>query len=214
MNYAALKNIVSNGCPTVAAHYKRFSLFTLRFSVPKLLAFHFSLFTFLLLALCAVVPAQDEQFDETAPPPLKMISRIEKSTLDAESNLSERTKLSLTLMENRLKRAEDLSAAESFAAMADELGGFHALIDDALAFLDRSGGAAASGKALNNFKRLEISLRRFIPRVELMRRELPARFEPYVRGLIKNLRAARARAVEPLFGDTVIPNDKKGNQPQ
>ncbi|HXG83878.1 MAG TPA: hypothetical protein VNI84_07615, partial [Pyrinomonadaceae bacterium] len=67
------------------------------------------------------------------------------------------------------------------------------------------------GKVLNNFKRLELSLRRFVPRIELIRRELPAKYEFYVRNLIKNVRAARSKAVEPFFSDSVVPNDGKGN---
>lgn len=172
----------------------------------SLFAIHCSL---LLLIFCQIASAQEEQFQETAPPPLKIISSGEKSALEAETDVSDRTKLSLTLIENRLKKAEDFHARESFAEMFVELGGFHALIDGTLDFLNKN--ANGRGKVLNNFKRLEINLRRFIPRVELMRRELPAEYEFYVRNLIRNLRAARSRAVEPLFSDSVVPSEKRGN---
>lgn len=168
-----------------------------------LFAFHFSL---LLVCFCANAPAQsDEEFELTAPPPLKIYSKAEKSALDGAQDISERTKLALMLMDIRLKQAEDLSAKESYDEMQNELGGFHALVDESLAFLNRRDDGR-NGKVLNNFKRLELNLRQFIPRVERIRRDLPARFEPYVRGLIKNLRVARSRAVEPLFSDSVVPS--------
>jgi hypothetical protein len=172
---------------------------------------HFSLFAFgfsllFLFALTVPVSAQEESFEDTAPPPLKIISKGERTSLEAETNVSERTKLALTLMENRLKRAEDFNARGLYGEMFDELGGFHALIDNTLFFLNKND--TNRGKVLNNFKRLELNLRRFIPRIELIRRELPARYELYVRSLIKNLRAARGKAVEPFFGDSVVPNDK------
>ncbi|MEK7855704.1 MAG: hypothetical protein AAB288_06415, partial [Acidobacteriota bacterium] len=61
------------------------------------------------------------------------------------------------------------------------------------------------GKVLNNFKRLEIGLRQFRPRLELIRRGIPSEYEPYLRSLIQYVRDARAKAVEPLFGDSVVP---------
>lgn len=203
MKDALLKFLDCNGCsvkpPNVgkklsSAAYRL--LFTARFSL-------------LLLAFCQIAAAQDEQFRDTAPPPLKIISSAEKAALAVETDVSDRTKLSLALIESRLKKAEDFYARESFAEMFVELGGFHALIDGTLDFLNKNDNGR--GKVLNNFKRLEINLRRYIPRVELMRRELPAEYEFYVRNLIKNLRAARSRAVEPLFSDSVVPSEKRGN---
>ena len=177
-------------------HFKNFSLFT----------FHFS-FVF-LFALS--ISAQEEAAQDIAPPPLKIISKTEKSALEAETRISERTKLNLALMENRLKLAEDFAARSLYGEMSDELAGFHALTDDALAFLNKND--TGRGKVLNSFKRLELNLRRFIPRIELIRRELPARYEFYVRGLIKNIRAARSKAVEPFFGDSIVRDDSEGNR--
>ncbi len=181
------------------------------FSLSSLIR-RFSLFTFSFLLLlcffCASASAQDEslqqpQPEDAAPPPLKMISKAEKSSLDAEANVSDRTKLSLTLMETRLGSAENFYNQNRFSEMFVELGGFSALIDNSLNFLKKNDDGR-NGKVLNSFKRLEINLRRFAPRIELMRRELPAKYEFYVRGLLKSVRAARSQAVEPMFDDTVV----------
>jgi len=178
---------VVGGQWSVVSHRKFFlAVFFLLFT------FHFSLFT---------VKGQDEQRD-VAPPPLKVISKEEKKQLEAEADNTKRTKLALLLMDARLKAAENFFSKQQYREMFDELGGFHALADKTLDFLNRNNDGR--GKSLGNFKRFEISLRTFLPRLEIIRRELPAEYEPYVRDLSKSVRLARAKAVEPFFGNTVV----------
>ena len=55
----------------------------------------------------------------------------------------------------------------------------------------------------------EIGLREFPPRLEAIRRDLPLEYEDYVRRLIRYLRQARTIATEPLFGDTVLPEQEQ-----
>lgn len=169
--------------------------------------FRFHLLFFLLLtAWCAPLTAHaqtDESLNETAPPPLKVLSKTEKTQLEAVTDIKQRTKLALELMDARLLVAEGYSAKEAYPEMFLELGGFHALIDNTLKFLDSNDNGR--GKVLNNFKRMELSLRKYITRLELIRRDLPIRYEFYVRTLIRQVRDARSRAVEPLFEDSVVP---------
>lgn len=159
-----------------------------------------------LFVFAHLAPAQDVVEDDVAPPPLKILSPDEKTKLGAEKEVKRRTRLALELMELRLKQAETNDTAENFDQMYVELGGFHALMENMLEFLNSSD--KDSGRVLNNFKRFEIGLRGFTSRLELIRRDLPIRYEPYVRSLIKQLRAARAKAIEPLFDDTVVPSKK------
>lgn len=151
------------------------------------------------------VRAQDEP-NVGAPPPLKIVSKEEKKQLDAEPDVNKRTKLSLILIEARLKQAEDFYARQQFRAMFEQLGSFHALIDEALGFLNRND--AGKGKVLGSFKRFEMNLRAFLPRLEIIRRDLPGEFEPYVKSLAKEVRQARAEAIEPFFGETVVKENK------
>ncbi|HQZ96414.1 MAG TPA: hypothetical protein PLP21_08850, partial [Pyrinomonadaceae bacterium] len=130
--------------------------------------------------------------------------------LNAKTDLKDRTKLSVEMMNLRLTAAEKLSAAKNFEAMYLELGFFHALMDDALGFLNKKDDGR--GKVLDNFKRLEISLRGMAPRIEVIRRDLPLRYDPYVRKLMGYLRSVRAQATDSLFGDSVIPTVRKPNQ--
>ena len=165
------------------------------------------LFAALLVLMIAVTAsAQNVVDDNIAPPPLRLMSQEEKQKLGAESDVKRRTKLALELMDARLKQAETSSAGENFDQMFVELGGFHGLMDNMFEFLNNSD--KDSGKVLNNFKRLEIGLRGFTPRLEIIRRNLPIRYEFYVRTLIKNLRATRTKAIEPLFDDAVVPAQK------
>ncbi len=162
------------------------------------------LFIFICV-FCLTLPlrAQQEPPEDVAPPPLKTLSKTEKNQLAAETNVKKHTILALELMDNRLASAETFNNEKQFDNMFDELGGFNALIDNTLAYLNKNDND--SGKVLNNFKRLEMNLRKYTPRLELIRRDVPARYEPYVRNLIIDLRDARAKAVEPLFDNSVVP---------
>lgn len=142
---------------------------------------------------------------DSEPPPIKVISKAEKKQLEEESSFKKRTILALELMDSRLNKAEEATSKKEFKEMFDQLGGFHAIIDHTLRFLDRNNND--SRKILNNFKRFEIGLRKLIPRIELIRRGVPQRYQFYVKTLIKNVREARSRAVEPFFDDSVIRDD-------
>lgn len=162
-----------------------------------------------LLCLFAVLPAAgraQEAAPGDTPPPPKVISKEEKARLEAQSDLKKRTKLALELMDARMTAAEQFHNKVELDAMFVELGAFHALVDYTLDFLNKVD--KESGKALNNFKRFEIGLRTFAPRLEIIRRDIPLKYEFYVRSLAKYLRNARAQAVEPLFSDSVVPIKK------
>ena len=168
---------------------------------------YFCLFTlaFLLTLLTPLsAAAQDDQ--DVAPPPLKLISKDERSRLDGVTDLKLRTKLELDMMNNRLMTAEKLHSSEDYDGVFHELGSFQGLMDDNLDYLLKRD--TGNGKVLDNFKRLEIALRGFGPRLEIIRRDLPPRYEDYLRRLIKYVRDARSKAIDPQFGDTVVPQKK------
>lgn len=160
----------------------------------------------LLLAFGGVSFGQGVIDDDLAPPPLKILSQDEKTRLASEPEVKRRTKLALELMDARLKQAETFDAAENYDQMFVHLGAFHGLMDNTLEFLNKSD--KDSNKVITNFKRLEIGLRAFNPRLQMIHHDVPIRYEHYVRNLIKYLRTARARAIEPLFDDTVLPDKK------
>lgn len=168
-------------------------------------SFAFSAF-WLFLVLVAAAPyasAQDGDTDDPAPPPLRIISKTENAQLNAETNTGRRSELALQLMDLRLKRAEALKNSEEYDAMLIELGSFHGLIDNTLGLLHRE--QSRSGKALNALKKYEMALRKFPSRLELIRRDLPDRYGYHLIVLLRALRDARSKALEPFFGSTVLP---------
>ncbi len=167
------------------------------------------LFGSLFLTMPLSISAQELQI-ELAPPPLTLIPKDEIALLKNKSNdIKDRTKLSLKLMDERLKIAEGLTSNDDFDGMFRELGVFQGVMEDSLDFLHKQD--KRRGKVLDNFKRLEIGLRGFAPRIAVIRRELPLRYDTYVRKLMGYLRNARTQATETLFGDTVLPESKAGN---
>lgn len=152
-----------------------------------------------LILLPAAIAFPQQSIDDDIPPPMRVISKDERDKLSTVSGEKARVKLALELMDTRIKLAEDALAKTDFNRVHRELGGFHFLMDDALRHLVRNDtGNSASG---NNFKRFEITLRTFSPRIELLRREVPINYEPYILIVLKRLREVRTRAVEPLFGN-------------
>lgn len=156
------------------------------------------LLTILFFSLSLTAFAQDDSPD-TVPPPSRVISKEERSKLEAQREIKDRTRLALELMEARMKLAESALDREDFDSVHRELGGFQFLMDDALDYLNRRNND--SGSIRSNFKRYEITIRAFTPRLELIRREVPTRYEPYIFTLLKYLRDARTKAIEPQFGD-------------
>ncbi len=172
-------------------------------------------------AFCAVLllnvsfKAQNEPSEaqigivDVAPPPMKLLPKEEEDRLNRSRDIGARTKLALTMMDGRLAEAESQNKKENYEEMFRELGHFHALVDNSLDFLNENN--TGRGKVLDNFKRLEIGLRKFIPRLEAVRRELPLKYEDYVRKLMIRIRDARTKATEPLFGETVVPLSRSTN---
>lgn len=165
---------------------------------------HCSLFAFLSLFTvhCSLFTAASAQDDEPAPPPLRTITKEERTSLESQSNTKARTQLALAYMNGHLAAAEALNSRQDYDAMFRELGGFQGLLDNTLLYLiaaDRK-----NSKVLDNLKRFEISLRGFMPRLEAIHRELPFRYEDYVRRLVAFVRNARTKALDPMFADTVV----------
>lgn len=145
----------------------------------------------------------DEEPLDVAPPPLKILSQDERKTLDAENSLKKRTQLSLGMMEARLMRAEQLTSSDNFKQSIEDLAAFQALLENTFTYLEKND---IKNKADGRFKQLEIFLRKQVPRLETLRRTMPYKFGYYVLKLMKVVREARAKAVEPLFAEPLAPS--------
>ncbi|MGQ0543465.1 MAG: hypothetical protein ACT4O9_16740, partial [Blastocatellia bacterium] len=164
---------------------------------------------FVMLVFFSSSFGQDPVDTNTAPPPLKLLSADERKQLNSTIDVKKRTKLALDLMELRIKSSETSRVSSEYDAMFNALGGFQAIVDDTLEFLFESD--KDKKKVIFNFKRFEIGLRAFSPRLELLRREVPPQYQAYIRELILDVRDARAKAIEPLFSDSVVPRRPREN---
>lgn len=175
---------------------KRRSLFTS-------LVFFVSLFT-IHCALLTNVSAQDD--DDPAPPPLKLLASEDRKRLEGAADPISQSKLTVDLMRKRIDAAERSNTANDFDRMFREFGYFRALLDYSLDLLSKQDHE--TNRTLDSYKRFELSLRAASPRIEKIRRELPLKYEDYVHKLLNYIRDARTKAIEPLFGNTVIPPEK------
>lgn len=166
----------------------------------------------MLLSLVALVgmsgfaSAQSVDSEEDFAPPLKAVSKSERSALEGQKDPKKRLTVALGLMESRLKNAEAESSNGYYERTLIELGAFAALMSDMLDHLKRVD--RGTNKDFNNLKKFEMTLRSFAPRVELIRREAPEGTQEYLKSILKQVRDTRSKAMEPLFGNDVVPNQK------
>lgn len=151
------------------------------------------------LAAAVQVGAQDDDFPEYRPTPKIELSKNERTALDGAKDSKKYLKVALELMESRIASAEKLAANGDFDAMHAELGGFHAVMDTSLDHLIAAENRR--GKVLETFKRFEIALRGFTPRIENMRRDAPEKYGAYMVKLLKRIRENRTRAIEPFYDE-------------
>lgn len=160
------------------------------------------LILFITTAFAVSANAQEITLADSVPPPLSIFSKGEGDQLNTQTDMKKRTELALALMQSRLSKAETLSSERKYKESLDELGGFQALMSDAMGYLKRKN--SGDGKVLNSYKRFEITLRGFVPRLEVMRRLMPDKFGYHVIQLMKSVRKTRSSAVDPLFSDAVV----------
>jgi len=157
-------------------------------------AFSFSTCALIVVFSFAAADAQD---DPGAPPPSIVVSKEDRLKLEAKTSAKDRTKLALEMMDLHISAAERFGNDQNFGRAYGELGVFHGLLDNIADFLDRSDRGGS--KVLDEFKRFEIALRRFGPRIEGVRRDMPIEYDEYVRTLLQRLRDVRSRAVDHFF---------------
>lgn len=166
----------------------------------------------LILASAATGRAQDTpDAQETAPPPMKFVSRAERGQLAAARDVKARTRTSLDLAESHLRRAEEFSGARRYDEAATEFGNYQGIIEDALRFL--KGTRNDSGKIRDFYRKIELTLRAHGPRIEMIRRATPYEYAVHVKETAKFTRDARARALDAFYGDTVLREEQSTGSP-
>jgi len=150
-----------------------------------------------IIVLLSFVGADAQQDDPDAPPPPTVVSKEDKLKLEAKTNVKDRTKLALEMMDMHISAAERFGTDQNYARAYGEFGVFHGLLEHLVNFLERSD--RGESKNLDEFKRLDITLRRFGPRIESVRRDMPTEYDEYMRTLLQRVRDVRSRAVDHFF---------------
>ena len=169
---------------------------------------------YLLLMAFVFIPSAHAQSAQpsptplTAPPPFKMIVKEERAQIEqATKDSSRRLKLTIQFATAHLAAAEQHTAQENFEAASTEVGMYHALIENALAFLSTS--KRESNKTRDLYKRLELSLRAHGPRLTAMRRVTPIEFAVWIKQVEDYARDGRTEALNSFYGHTVVRDPKK-----
>lgn len=146
--------------------------------------------------------AAQPQEDVGAPPPMRYIPDALRAQLSAAKDIKARTRLSLELADAQVTRASEHTAADRFEEATRELGIYEALIRDAITFVQKSG--PVDNKRRDQYKRIELTLRSHVPRIETIRRSLPAPNAVYARATLDYIRGLRTEALNAFYDDTVI----------
>lgn len=179
--------------------------------------------TYVLLLLAAIyVPAMGRQDprvqEQTAPPPLKIIPRQERSQLNESKDPKARVKTTLELAETHLANAENHTSQHEYDNAAAEVGMYSALVENALTFMKTI--ERDNNKRRDLYKRLELALRAHGPRLSTIRRSTPSEYSVWIKEIEDFARKGRTEALNSFYGTTVIhdspqkPADpKQGNKP-
>jgi hypothetical protein len=156
----------------------------------------------------AAMPLQED----AAAPPMRHIPDTLRKQLAEEHDLKSRTRLSLELADATIARSAECVASERFEQATGELGIYEAIVADVIRFVNSSG--PVKNKQRDLFKRIEMALRAHVPRLETIRRSLPARHAVYVRTTIEFVQEQRDSALNAFYDDTVIPDARpSGDKP-
>jgi hypothetical protein len=167
-----------------------------------------------LAVVCGDARAQEaqapQQRDE-GPPPLRYLPQDVRGRLEAERDPKARARLGMLIAEECLMRAEQFADQDQFVAATGQVGVYEAVVADTIGFLDRPG--RANNKLRDILKRVEITLRAHVTRLESIRRGLPSQHAVYLLDAIDFVRDHRDKALGAFYDDNVIREPNRPAQP-
>lgn len=139
-----------------------------------------------------------------APPPMKFISRDERSQLSAKDPKA-RINITLELASDHLTKAEQLTTQKEYVQASEELGCYLGLLDDARTFLATMNSAKNSTRDL--YKHFDLGLRKLPPRLAVMRRSTPAEYAANLKLAEDFTKDTRSEVLDKFYGHTVLRED-------
>jgi hypothetical protein len=149
----------------------------------------------------AATPQQQPR-EDGGPPPMRYLPTEVRGRLDAERDPKARARLGMLIAEECLDRAAQLADQDQFVAATGQIGVYQAVVDDTIDYLHRPG--RAGNKLRDIYKRVEITLRTHVTRLETIRRGLPSQHAVYLKDAIDFVRDNRDRALGAFYDDAVI----------
>ena len=147
-----------------------------------------------------------------APPPMKFVSREERSQLNEAKDSKSRISITLELAADHLTKAEEFTAQKKFDQSSEELGRYLGLLNDARTFLATLDPNRNSTRDL--YRHFEIALRRLPPRLAVMRRSTPADYAGHLKEAEEYTRDTRSEILDKFYGHTVLREDlNNGKKP-
>jgi hypothetical protein len=137
-----------------------------------------------------------------APPPMRFVSRAERSQLDANRDPKSRLKSTIKLAEDRLARAENLTTQKSYEEASMEIGSYLGLIGDLRAYIATMDQDKGTTRDL--YRHMEMAVRPHIPRLAVMRRTTPALYSPHIKDAEEYIKDTRAEALDSFYGHSVL----------
>jgi hypothetical protein len=176
--------------------------------------FGISILTVLCTTALLVVGQDVRGQEQTAPPPLKIVTRQDRRQIDEEKDSKERVRLTLVLAEAHLANAELETSHLNYDEAAAEAGRYWALIEDVFTFLGTL--KLDSNKTRDLYKRVELTLRAQGPRLSIMRRTTPSAYAIWIKETEDFARRGRTEALNSFYGHTVVrdrplPEQKQGS---
>jgi hypothetical protein len=171
------------------------------------------IFTFLACAQAQEGAAPQQPQREDGPPPLRYVPPDVRQRLDGAKDAKARARLSMEIAEERLLRAAQLAGEDKFAASTAEIGIYEAVVEETVRTLHASNPGRANNKLRDIFKRVEITLRSHVTRLESIRRVLPERHAVYLKDAIDFVRDRRDQALGAFYSDSVIREPRLTEQP-
>ena len=151
-----------------------------------------------------------------APPPMRFVSRADRTELLATRDAKSRLKTTINLAEEWLTRAENLTQQKKFNGASEELGAYMGLIGDLRAFIETLDAEKSSTRDL--YKHFEIGVRPHIPRIAVMRRTTPVEYSLNLKETEQYIKDTREHALDSFYGHSVLrsdaPPDKPPEQPK
>ena len=174
------------------------------------------LFAILYVPVLPVIIGQESRSQEpTAPPPLKTISRLERSQLTESKDAKARVRTTLELALVHLAEAEAQTSQHDYPAAAAAAGRYWALVEDVFGFLKTM--KSDSDKTRDLYKRVEMALRAHGPRLSAIRRGTPAEYSVWIKEIEDFARNGRTEALNSFYGHTVFhdapPDQQQARKP-